>query len=258
MQTGGRAGDGQQQRSFLYRWLKARRHALNAWGASYSRIPDDPVLDPAVFPWTGEIARHWTTIRDEALAIYRHADAIPPLRRISPDHRRIATDDAWRSFFLIGYGNEVPGNIKRAPRTYELVRRIPQLNSAFFSILAPGAHIPRHRGVTKGIVTAHLGLSVPSDWQGCTIEVDGQEVHWRDGEWTVFDDTCFHEVWNRTNQPRIVLLCQVERLLRWPASWLAKFGLAYIRRSPFVREAREELARWEATYREFEDRAPGD
>ncbi|WAT18393.1 aspartyl/asparaginyl beta-hydroxylase domain-containing protein [Aurantiacibacter sp. MUD11] len=244
------ASDG--KRSFLYRWLKQRRHALNAWGAKYSKIPDEPVLDPALFDWTAEIAAHWTDIRDEALAIYRQVDAIPPLRRISPDHRRIAQDDSWRSFFLIGYGNEVPENIARAPRTFALANRIPQLNSAFFSILAPGAHIVRHRGVSKSFFTAHLGLSVPDKWQDCTIQVEDQDLHWRDGEWTIFDDTCEHEVWNRTDQPRIILLCQVGRPLRWPASWVARAFMAYIKHSPFVTEAKRELAVWDDAYRKAE------
>lgn len=244
---------GGQKRGFVYRWLKGRRHRLNAWGAKYSRIPDDPVLDPAQFDWAAEIAEHWEDIREEALAVYRNLETIPPLRRISPDHRRIATDDAWRSFFLIGYGNKVPENIARAPRTYALIQRIPQLNSAFFSILAPGAHIVRHRGVTKGFFTAHLGLVVPDKWQHCTIEVDGQDLHWREGEWTVFDDTCEHEVWNRTDQPRIVLLCQVGRPLRWPASWVAKAFMLYIKHSPFVREAKKELRSWDDAFRQAED-----
>lgn len=242
------------ERSWLYRWLKARRHKVNAWGARYSRIPNDPVLDPAQFDWAGKISGHWREIRDEALAIYRQVEAIPPLRRISPDHRRIATDDAWRSFFLVGYGNKVEENIARAPRTFSLVSRIPGLHSAFFSILAPGAHIVRHRGVTKGFFTAHLGLSVPSNWEDCTMQVDRQFVHWREGEWTIFDDTCEHEVWNRTDQPRIILLCQIARPLRFPANLLAKAGMAYLKRSPFVSEARRELAQWDEAYRRAETR----
>ena len=238
-----------QQRPWLYRWLKKRRHALNAWGARYSLIPDDPVLDPALFDWTASVAANWTAIRDEALMIYRQVDAIPPLRRISPDHRRIATDDSWRSFFLRGYGNDVAENIARASCTWQAVKDIPQLNSAFFSILAPGAHIVRHRGVSKSFFTAHLGLVVPDRWQACRMQVADQTVHWREGEWTVFDDTCEHEVWNDTDQPRIVLLCQVGRPLRWPASWAAWLFMAYIRRSPFVSEARRELRGWDAEYR---------
>lgn len=40
------------------------------------------------------------------------------------------------------------------PRTTALARKVPGLNSAFFSILAPTAHIPPHRGVTKGLMTS--------------------------------------------------------------------------------------------------------
>lgn len=242
------------QRPPLYRWLKKHRFKLNAFGARFSRIPNDPVLDAAQFDWAGEIAAQWEAIRDEAMAVYTHAEAIPPLSRISADHRRIAPDDSWRSFFLIGYGNDVPANIARAPRTARLVRRIPQLNSAFFSILAPGAHIKRHRGVSKSFFTAHLGLSVPADRENCVMRVEDRNLHWRDGGWTVFDDTYEHEVWNNTDQPRIILLCQVGRPLRAPGSWMASFFDWYMRRSPFVTEAKRELAQWEEVYREAETR----
>ena len=32
---------------------------------------------------------------------------------------------------------------------------------AFFSILAPGKHIPEHRGSLKGVIRYHLALKVP-------------------------------------------------------------------------------------------------
>jgi beta-hydroxylase len=32
-----------------------------------------------------------------------------------------------------------------------------------FSMHEPGTHLPRHRGVTKGMVTCHLGLKIPAD-----------------------------------------------------------------------------------------------
>ncbi|MDE1466698.1 aspartyl/asparaginyl beta-hydroxylase domain-containing protein [Aurantiacibacter sp. D1-12] len=242
-------------RPLLYRLLKKYRFKLNDLAARFSLIPNDPVLDPSQFDWARELAVHWEAIRDEALAIYEHRDAIPPLRKISADHRRIATDDGWRSFFLIGYGNAVEENIARAPRTTELVRRIPQLNSAFFSILAPGAHIIRHRGVSKSFFTAHLGLCVPDDHQNCVMQVEDQYVHWREGEWTVFDDTYEHEVWNRTDEPRIILLCQVGRPLKAPGTWLARGFEWYLRRSPFVTEARQELGQWEEAYKESEQQA---
>lgn len=235
-------------RSALFRFLKKRRHAINRTIARSSRISNAPVLDPAQFGWMDRIAGQWDVIQREARAIYGHIDAIPPLREISPDHRGIIEDDSWRSFFLIGYGVEVPENMARAPRTAELVAVIPGLNSAFFSILAPGAHISRHTGVTKAFLTAHLGVVVPEKWRDCKMQVDDQDLNWREGEWVVFDDTYEHEVWNDTDQPRIVLLCQFARPLKFPGSALAWAMLRYVRASPFVREAKDNLVDWETAF----------
>ncbi len=235
-------------RSALFHFLRKRRHGFNRAIASSSCITNDPVLDPRDFGWTGELARHWEDIQREAQSIYSHVEAVPPLREISADHRGIIKDNSWRSFFLIGYGIRAEENIARAPRTAELVAGIPGLNSAFFSILAPGAHISRHRGVTKAFVTAHLGVVVPRNWQDCTMQVEDQNLHWREGEWIVFDDTYEHEVWNRTDQHRIVLLCQFARPLRFPGSALAWALMRYVRASPFVREARDNLVDWETAF----------
>ena len=239
----------------LYRFLKKQRHRGNDLLALSSKISNDPVLDQQSFDWARELAPHWREIRDEALAIYRHRDAIPPLRDISPDHGRIIKDKSWRSFFLVGYGERVEQNIARAPRTAELVSRIPGLNSAFFSILGPGSTIVPHRGVTKAFITAHLGLQVPADDARLWMRVDDQRVHWREGEWLIFDDTYEHEVKNETDQTRIILLCQIARPLAAPGSWLASAIMRYIRRSHFVQDAKSNLADWEVTYAETEDKA---
>lgn len=239
-------------RSLFFRWVQENRHKLNDFAAKYSKIPNDPVLDPGQFEWAGEIAAHWEEIRDEAKAVYAHIDAVPPLREISADHRGIIEDDSWRSFFLIGYKNEIAENIARAPRTAELVRKIPALNSAFFSILAPGARITRHRGPAKAYFTAHLGLQIPKDGANCIMQVVNEDLQWREGEWTIFDDTYEHEVWNDTDEPRIILLCQVGRPFDPPGKWLADFFDWYLRRSPFVTEAKRELSSWEDAYQKAE------
>lgn len=240
--------DKDNSKPLIYRFLKRQRRFGNDLIAQSSQISNDPVLDAADFDWAQAIAPHWQDIRDEALAIYRHKDAIPPLREISPDHRRIVKDNSWRSFFLIGYGVRAEENIARAPRTAKLVSRIPGLNSAFFSILAPGTTIVPHRGVTKAFITAHLGLKVPSDSDKLWMRVDDQRIGWREGEWTVFDDTYEHEVRNDTDETRIVLLCQIERPLGFPGKWLAAALMSYVRRSHFVQDARQNMANWEVAY----------
>ena len=219
--------------------------------ARSSSVPNDPVLDPADFPFTAELSANWEAIRDEALAVAARPDEVPALDEISPDHAGIAPAGMWRSFFLHGYGYAVPENIARCPRTAEIVGRIPNLNSAFFSILKPGTHIPDHRGVTKGLITCHLGLTVPGSGD-CRMRVHDQEVRWKDGECLVFDDTYRHEVWNDSSEIRIVLLVQVKRPARFPGNLIGEMFLWGVKRTPFVQEGRANLAKWEETVRKME------
>ncbi len=229
---------------------KLRRH-VDSLVARSSLVPNAPVLDPADFAWTARLRDAWQTVRDEAIAVTRNPDAVPALAAISPDHKRIAADDKWRSFFLVGYGQTIADNVARCPRTAALLAQIPGLNSGFFSILKPGTHIPAHRGVTKGLLTCHLGLQVPRG-DGLRMRVGGETVGWSEGGTLLFDDTYEHEVWNDTDETRIVLLVQFERPLAQPGRAVARAFLGGVRRSPFVREATANIARWEETMRRVE------
>ncbi|VWX56608.1 aspartyl/asparaginyl beta-hydroxylase domain-containing protein [Sphingorhabdus sp. 109] len=242
----------QSDRPLVIRVGKRLRGTMNRISTDQSKIPTEPVLPTSAFPWTGGLTDKWQAIADEAAAILRHRDAVPPLREISPDHARIAGDGNWRSFFLIGYGYEVAENCARAPVTAELVRRIPGLNSAFFSILEPGAKIPRHRGVTRGLVTCHLGLIVPDRAERCTMQLEDIDLHWQAGKWLIFDDSYFHQVHNATNQRRVILLLQVKRPMRLLGRLANDLALWGIRRSPFVQDARRNLGMWEEAYRQAE------
>ena len=238
-------------RPLVIRFGKHLRGFFDRLIAAGSLVPTDPVLDVRAFPWTQALRDDWQVIRDEALAVALRGEAAPSLATISPDHRAIAEVGKWRSFFLWGYGYRIDANADRCPRTAALVERIPGLNSAFFSILAPGAHIPAHRGVTKGLITCHLGLFVPRDGD-VRMRVHDRVVRWAEGETLVFDDTYQHEVWNDTAATRVVLLIQFERPLRQPARWIADTFLGVVKRSAFVQEARENIDRWNAAVKQLD------
>ncbi|WP_454887527.1 aspartyl/asparaginyl beta-hydroxylase domain-containing protein [Sphingomonas oryzagri] len=231
------------RRPFVIRQGRKIRHSVDAIIARSSLVPNDPVLDPSLFDWIPRVQAVWQEIRMEALYVTRHLASVPALRAISPDHHRIAVDDRWRSFFLVGYGQRIERNLEQCPATAAALSLVPGLNSGFFSILTPGTHIPRHRGVTKGLITCHIGLSVPPA-PGLRMEIGGREVGWAEGEPLVFDDTWHHEVWNDSASPRIVLLIQFERPLRQPGKAISRAFLAGIRRTSFVREARANLDRY--------------
>lgn len=209
-----------------------------------SRLGDPAVFDTADFPWAGELERNWPLIRSEADDVLRDVQNVPPLRDISPDNEKISVDDKWRSFFLRGYGIPVDANCRRCPQTAALIERIPDLQTALFSILSPGTRIPPHTGATKAILTAHLGLRVPHARERCRITVDGQPYVWREGELFIFDDMHTHEVSNDTDDYRINLMLHVTRPLRFPGATLARGILAIVRRSPYVEDVRKRLDEW--------------
>jgi beta-hydroxylase len=232
------------KRPLLYRLGKRARPYFDRLIARSSIVGTEPVLDPAEFRWTADLEKEWRTIRAELEDLVGDLQAVPPLRVMSPDHARIAQHDLWKAFFLYGYGYKVEANCARCPKTTAIIERIPELNSAFFSILLPGTRIESHIGPTKGLVTCHLGLMVPEQ-DACIMHLHDREVGWQEGKCLVFDDTYRHEVTHRGDSPRVVLLVQVKRPLRAPGRQIANFFLGGLRRSPFVQEARRNMAAWE-------------
>ena len=238
-------------RPLIIRFGKHVRGVVDRLIAGSSLVSNAPVLDVRDFAWTQMLREEWEAIRDEAVRVALVGHAAPSLATVSPDHRAIAEVDKWRSFFLWGYGYPIDDNLARCPRTRAAIERIPGLNTAFFSILAPGTHIPDHRGVTKGLITCHLGLIVPREGD-VRMRVDDRIVRWAEGETLVFDDTYRHEVWNDTAATRVVLLIQFKRPLRNPGKWIADRFLNIVKRSAFVQEARANVAKWNAAVKQMD------
>lgn len=237
------------KKPLIMRFGKYMQPKTNRWIARSSRIGDKPVFDTRLFPWVADIEAHWEEIRAEAAIALEDLESIPPLASISPDHRRIAPAGRWRSFFLIGYGYREENNCRICPRTTELVSRIPGLNSAFFSVLVPGTHIPTHTGVTKAFLTCHLGIQVPRERDKCRMRVVDEWLSWEEGRALVFDDVFEHEVRNDSDETRIVLLIQFKRPVGLIGKIVGGLFLEGVRRSRFVQGARRGITEWSQRHR---------
>lgn len=210
-----------------------------------SLIGDTPIFAKTVLPWTAELEANWRTIRAELDRVLEHRERIPLFQDISPDQMRIATDTRWRTFIFYGFGFRAEGACAACPETVKLLERIPNLHSAWFSILGPGYHIPAHRGVTKGIVRCHLGLKVPRDAEKCRMEVGGETFHWEEGRCVVFDDTYQHEVWNETVDERAILLIDVDRPMKLPGRVVNAVFLRALKWTAYFQDAKRNLTNWE-------------
>ena len=211
----------------------------------YSLVDNTPFLEPAQFPWAGMLERETHRIRAELDAVMRRPEGMPNFQEISRDQENITRDDRWKSFFLYGYGYRFDRNCTLCPETTRIIESIPGMFTAFFSVLAPGKHIPRHRGPYKGVLRCHLGLIVPEPRERCRIQVGDEQRHWETGHCMVFDDTYKHEVWNDTDGTRVVLFLDIIRPLRFPGSLINRIVLGLIRRSPFIQDARRNQRAWE-------------
>jgi beta-hydroxylase len=235
-------------RAAILRIGKQSRPLFDRILARYSEMGDAGFPDPGHFPWVKDLEARTEVILKELAVLLQDGDRLPPIRKISPDHDRIARE-SWKAFFLYGYGHRVELGCRLCPETVRAVEAIPNLESAFFSILLPGVHIPAHRGPTKSLVTCHLAVKVPKDREKCVIRVDDEIRSWEEGQVLVLDDTHEHEVWNDTDEVRVVLLVHVRRPLRFPGSLIGSFIFNAIRSSPFVRDARKNLTEWEEQFR---------
>jgi ornithine lipid ester-linked acyl 2-hydroxylase len=208
-----------------------------------SLVPNTPILDKSFFPWIAELERHWEDIRNEAIAI--RASEIPSLGDISFDHGRIAADRRWRSLFLKGYGYRMEHNCARAPITASLIEKVPGLVTACYSVMEAGGHIPRHWGMTKGMITYHLALKVPKEREKCRMHVEGPDelhvVQWEEGQSVLFDDMFNHEVWNETDEDRYLLLIQIKRPCRGVANMIQNAFLFGVRHSRFVQDIKRHI-----------------
>jgi len=229
------------QDTFAVRIGKRLRWPINRFLARQSLIGTQSFFEASQVPGLDVLRANWQLIQAEALALMADRDKVPPLGKISPDHRRLAATSKWKSFFFTGYGYKAMGNRALCPRTAALVDQVPNLVVAFFSVFEPGTHVHEHRGVTKAILNVHLGLIIPQGPERCEISVADERMGWAPGEYLIFDETFRHEVWNETREPRVVLFLQVLRPMRWRGRWLGKLFLWSVKRTSFVQDIRKAL-----------------
>jgi hypothetical protein len=173
--------------------------------------------DPAEFAAVRILEDNFATILQEARAIpddadidYTQAVTAPrswkrpwTLLQARPQPR------SWTVYPFYHQGVAVDPVARQCPHTFEIVRTIPRAcldypwGDVIFSATSPGAHLPPHCSIDNLRVRIHLGLTAP---QGCAIRVGGETRSWEEGKCLVFEDSFEHEVWNRSDARRVVLI----------------------------------------------------
>lgn len=212
--------------------------------ARHSRVGTGPVIDNSAFSWVPQLESRWQDIRVELDALLEHPERIPAFHQISPDQKRISKGDNWKTFGFYVFGKRIDDNCAVCPQTARALEGIPGMRTAMFSILKPGYHIPPHKGPTKAVVRAHLGLKVPQEREKLWIRVGDAKLHWDEGKVILFDDTYEHEVYNNTDESRAVLFIDIDRPMDRMGSLFNKALLHAVQMTSYVKKPLENIANW--------------
>ncbi|HET7675749.1 MAG TPA: aspartyl/asparaginyl beta-hydroxylase domain-containing protein [Gammaproteobacteria bacterium] len=182
----------------------------------YPGLTSRPWFERNEFDWIPAFEAAFPAIRDELAAVIQKPEAMRPYVAHSgytpEEWRELAGSADWNSYHLLRGGEPIAEHCEQCPRTAAALEQVPLVQAqghapeAFFSILAPGAHIPPHFGLANTKLAIHLPLIVPPD---CGIRVGEETRGWREGECLIFDDSFEHEAWNKSEETRCVLICEV-------------------------------------------------
>lgn len=223
--------------------------------SNQSLIGDQPVYSPGSFPAIKPLQENWKLILAELDEVLRHRDRLPAFQEISPDQKRIAKGDNWKTFILYGFGTKLERNCAQCPETTRLLEQVPDLQTAWFSIIGPNYHVPAHRGVTKSILRCHLGLIVPAEREKCRLRV-GDEINvWEPGKVLVFDDTYEHEVWNETDEERVILLFDFTRPMRFWGRVLNRVLIKGLKMTAYYQDPKRNMEDFEKRFENATRRA---
>jgi aspartyl/asparaginyl beta-hydroxylase (cupin superfamily) len=231
-------------RTRIFHGLFALVEACNRWAARGRR----DFFDSREFDWVPQIEAGWMDVREELDRVLGRVDALPNFQDIQAEQQNLTTDDRWKVFIFHAYGKVYQPNLDRCPKTAALLRAIPGMRSAMFSVLRGPKCIPPHRGPFNGVLRYHLALRVPGDPERCRIRVGDQWRSWTEGRSLIFDDTTEHEVVDDLRGERVVLFVDFMRPVAAPLSWLNAAMVVAFGRLSFIQNALANLDRWNVDF----------
>ena len=172
------------------------------------KTPILPIYE--LYPQINILRERWKDIRDEAIAVMGDA---PAYHEVDVMNAGLSTHDNkyWNTFILKYYQDFNELNSKRCPITTKLLKQMPEVNLAMFSILERGKKLYPHHGPWGGVMRIHLGLKIPESKP--FISVGKETYYWKEGEVFAFNDTYLHSVENpeKDGGDRIILFLDVHR-----------------------------------------------
>jgi beta-hydroxylase len=213
----------------------------------HSLLGDKTFFDPHTLPIAKDLEDSFSEIQKEVIAILDRYDELAVFQTISPNQAYIPIDNKWRMFFFKAMGIGFKKNQSIAPTIANIVNKYPEICSAYISVLGPKTYLNPHKGPWSGILRMHLGAVVPGHNE-CTLIVEKQPYHWKEGEVVFFDDSYEHMALNNTDKPRAIVFLDIMRPLPQPWNFLNWLCLRLSVLTPYVINGYFKHRKWQKEY----------
>ena len=191
----------------------------------------------ADFDWVKKLEDNWHIIRQELDSIISYPASDKPNPYWKASHPAYVKSDAaiaWKTYGFLFFGIKQKTHCDSCPKTWELLSAIPGLTGAEFSMMEPGTHILPHKGYTRTVLRAHIGLIIPHNAEACALRVGDQTRHWQEGKVMIFDDSYEHEAWNKSTERRAVLMFDIANAeMGYTADQICRYKLGNVS-DPFM------------------------
>jgi beta-hydroxylase len=241
-------------------FLKKKVNGVFTWFEDHDLLPRTPAFNHDYlrdYPALKTLEDGYDVVREECLALLEIKESLTDMSVMGGSYTKAGIHTAKWKTFLFKSGEFVEENCELCPRTAALLRGLPDVYTAFFSVLDPHQRVVPHWGYYKGFVRYHLGVIIPNDNEdrACYLRVNadpyenelrdpslaskGETYYWKNGEGIVFDDNYLHEAENGSDEVRVVLWIDLRRKMPFYIQLFNMLCLAVAHRDRSVMKIRD-------------------
>lgn len=223
-------------------------------------LPRTPAFDRDYlqsYPALSRLEENYPAVRDECLALLDIKEKLTDMQAMGGTYTQAGIHTAQWKTFVFKSGKFIDENCSLCPKTAAILKQVPGLYTAFFSVLDPHQQITPHWGYYKGFLRYHLGVLIPRNNadRSCFLRVNsdlhdneqrdpelvqkGETYYWKNGEGIVFDDNYLHDAGNGSDEIRVVLWLDLRRKMPFYLQPFNMLCLAIAHRDKSVKKIRK-------------------
>lgn len=245
-----------KQKKRLLKWsIRRIFETLEAWHV----IPRSPGFVPDYhrhYPKLKLLEDNHAVVQEECLRLLDIKDRITDISVLGGNYTQDGIHTIqWKSF-MFKSGEFIEENCARCPETAAILRQIPDVYTAFFSILDPKQYVTPHWGYYRGFLRYHLGVVIPANnadgkcWLRVNDDLEdnlsndterienGERYWWKNGEGVVFDDTYLHDAENGSDEIRVVLWLDMLKPMPFWVQWFNRLVVYFVHKDDSVKKIR--------------------